>query len=99
VAGELLVGLALVFGALTGIAAFGGGLMNWSFLMAGTVSVSPLMFLLTVLLILGWKTAGYIGADRYLLPRLGTPWSRAVGIPTPARSGRGAAKRPGMAYS
>ena len=36
--GEILVGLGLIFGALTGIAAVGGGLMNWSFLMAGTTS-------------------------------------------------------------
>src|SRR5215208_7338576 len=73
VAGELMVGLGLVLGALTGIAAFGGGLMNWSFLMAGTVSVSPLMFAATGLLIMAWKNAGYIGLDRYLLPMLGTP--------------------------
>ena len=74
--GELLVGLGLLFGALTGIAAFGGSLMNWSFLMAGTVSTNPLMFGLLVLLVLAWKNAGYYGLDRYLLPLLGTPWTR-----------------------
>jgi len=26
------------------------------------------------LLVLAWKTAGYIGLDRFLLPLLGTPW-------------------------
>jgi thiosulfate dehydrogenase (quinone) large subunit len=98
VAGELLVGLALVLGALTGIAAFGGGLMNWSFMMAGTVSVSPLMFLLTVLLILGWKVAGYHGVDRILLPMLGTPWSRPGRGTAPEPSGIGTPKRPKVAY-
>jgi uncharacterized membrane protein YphA (DoxX/SURF4 family) len=33
--GELAVALGLILGAFTGIAAFSGGLMNWSFIMAG----------------------------------------------------------------
>lgn len=74
VAGELLVGLALLFGAFTGIAAIAGGLMNWNYMMAGTTSVNPVFFLLSVLLIVAWKTAGYWGLDRFLLPMLGTPW-------------------------
>jgi thiosulfate dehydrogenase [quinone] large subunit len=74
--GELLVGIALVLGAFVGIAAFFGALMNWSFMMAGTASTNPVLFLLAVLLILAWKTAGYIGLDYYLLPLLGTPWKR-----------------------
>ncbi len=48
--------------------------MNFSFLMAGTASLNPALFALSVLLILAWKTAGYIGLDRWLLPALGTPW-------------------------
>ena len=74
VAGELFVGLALLFGAFTGIAAIAGGLMNWNYMMAGTTSVNPVFFLLSVLLIVAWKTAGYWGLDRVLLPMLGTPW-------------------------
>jgi len=72
--GELLIGIALLLGAFTGIAAFFGGLMNWNFMMAGTTSVNPVFFLLSALLILAWKTAGYWGVDRYLLPALGAPW-------------------------
>jgi thiosulfate dehydrogenase [quinone] large subunit len=72
--GELLVGIALVLGAFVGIAAFFGALMNWSFMMAGTASINPVLFLLAGLLILAWKVAGYIGLDYYLLPLLGTPW-------------------------
>ena len=30
--------------------------------------------LLGFLLVLAWKTAGYIGLDRFLMPLLGTPW-------------------------
>ncbi len=74
VAGELLVGIALLLGAFTGIAAFFGGLMNWNFMMAGSASVNPFFFLLSVLIIMAWKVAGYYGADRVLLAMLGTPW-------------------------
>ncbi|MBI4790362.1 MAG: DoxX family protein [Chloroflexi bacterium] len=74
VAGELLVGIALLLGAFTGVAALFGGLMNWSVMLAGTTSVNPVFFLLSVLLIVAWKTAGYWGLDRFLLPALGTPW-------------------------
>lgn len=72
--GEVLVGLGLLFGALVGIAAFFGTVLNFNFMMAGTVSSNPVLFGLTVFLILGWKVAGYIGLDRVLLPLLGTPW-------------------------
>lgn len=74
VMGELAVGLGLILGAFVGVVAFCGGLMNWSFLMAGTTSTNPLLFAMTGLLILAWKTAGYYGLDRFLLPLLGTPW-------------------------
>ncbi len=72
--GELLVGIALIVGAFVGIAAFFGGVMNWSFMMAGTASTNPMLFALAIVLILAWKVAGYYGLDRVLLPLLGTPW-------------------------
>jgi thiosulfate dehydrogenase [quinone] large subunit len=72
--GELAVGAGLILGALTGIAAFFGAFMNMSFLLAGSASTNPIMFTLAVGLMLAWKVAGWYGLDRYLLPRLGTPW-------------------------
>ena len=72
--GEFLVGLGLILGAFTGIAALFGGLMNWSYMMAGTASTNPLLFVIAVALILGWKVSGYIGADFFLLRWIGTPW-------------------------
>jgi thiosulfate dehydrogenase [quinone] large subunit len=48
--------------------------MNWNFMMAGTASINPLLFTISILLILAWKNAGWIGLDRILLPLLGTPW-------------------------
>jgi thiosulfate dehydrogenase [quinone] large subunit len=72
--GEVLIGIALILGLFTGIAAFFGGFLNWNFMMAGTASTNPVLFALAILLILAWKVAGYVGVDRYLLPLLGTPW-------------------------
>lgn len=72
--GEVLVGLGLLVGALVGIAAFFGTVLNFNFMLAGTVSSNPVLFGLTVFLVLGWKVAGWLGLDRYLLPMLGTPW-------------------------
>ena len=72
--GELLVGAALILGIFAGIAAFLGGFMNWNFMMAGTASINPVLFTVSVLLLLAWKTAGWWGLDRWLLPFLGTPW-------------------------
>ena len=72
--GELLVGVALILGALTGIAAFFGAFMNWNYIMAGTASTNAWLGILTIFLILAWKVAGWYGPDRWLLPLLGTPW-------------------------
>ncbi|HEX7222499.1 MAG TPA: DoxX family membrane protein [Candidatus Limnocylindrales bacterium] len=72
--GEIAVGIGLIFGILTGIAAFFGALMNMSFLLAGSASTNPVLFTLAVGLMLAWKVAGYYGVDRWLLPSLGTPW-------------------------
>jgi thiosulfate dehydrogenase [quinone] large subunit len=72
--GEIAVGVGLILGALTGIAAFFGALMNVSYLLAGSTSSNPVLFTFAIGLILAWKVAGYYGLDRYLLPRLGTPW-------------------------
>jgi thiosulfate dehydrogenase [quinone] large subunit len=72
--GEVAIGVGLILGALTGIAAFFGALMNMSFLLAGSGSANPVLYTMAVGLMLAWKVAGYYGLDRYLLPRLGTPW-------------------------
>jgi thiosulfate dehydrogenase [quinone] large subunit len=76
--GEVLVGLGLIVGAFVGVAAFFGSFMNMNFMLAGTASTNPVLFGVAVLLILAWKTAGYWGLDRFLLPALGTPWHRGA---------------------
>jgi thiosulfate dehydrogenase [quinone] large subunit len=83
--GELLVGIALVVGLLTGIAAFFGAVMNFNFMLAGSASTNPVLFLLAILLMLAWKVAGWWGLDRWVLPMLGTPWEPGeVFEPSPA---------------
>jgi len=77
--GEIAVGLGLVFGVLSGIAAFFGITMNMSFLLAGSSSSNPVLLMMGIGLVLAWRVAGYYGVDRYLLPALGVPWHIKVG--------------------
>lgn len=74
--GEVLIGLGLIVGALVGVAAVFGTVMNFNFQLAGSASTNPVLFGLSVFLVLAWKVAGWWGIDRWLLPMLGTPWSR-----------------------
>ena len=71
--GEMLVGAGLIVGLFTGIAAFFGGLMNANYLLAGTVSTNPMLFVLATWLVLAWRAAGLIGLDRFVLPAVGVP--------------------------
>lgn len=72
--GEFLVGIALILGIFTGIAAFFGSFMNVNYLLAGAVSSNPILFAIATWLVLAWKTAGWWGVDRWLLSAVGTPW-------------------------
>ena len=85
--GETAVGLGLIVGALVGIAAFFGAVMNMSFLLAGSAGSNPVLFTLAVGLMLAWKVAGYYGLDRYLLPLLGTPWRSRSATPEQPQPG------------
>lgn len=69
--GELAVGIALVLGIFTGVAAFFGSFMNLNYMLAGTISTNPILFTLSIGLILAWKIAGLIGLDKFILPKLG----------------------------
>jgi thiosulfate dehydrogenase [quinone] large subunit len=72
--GETLIGVALILGLFTGLAAFFAGMLTMSFGLAGVAGVNPMFFLIEALLILAWRNAGYYGLDRFVLPALGTPW-------------------------
>jgi len=72
---EVVVGVALILGIFTGLAASIGGFMNWNYMMAGSASVNPVFFALSMLLIMAWKISGYIGLDYFLVPWVGDLWA------------------------
>lgn len=82
--GEVLVGIALVLGFLTRIAAIGGVTMNLAFLWAGTTSTNPPMLLLGVALILFGSEAGRFGLDYWAIPRAAAWLPRGVARALPA---------------
>jgi thiosulfate dehydrogenase (quinone) large subunit len=73
-AGELLVGIALIVGFATLFAAIMGALMNFSFLMTGSTSSNPYLFALSFILVAaGGAYAGYLGVDYWF-----RPWFRSL---------------------
>lgn len=72
--GEVAVGLGILIGLLTGIAAGFGVLMNMNYLLAGTVSINPILGMVGLFLCFSWRVCGWLGVDSWLLPALGMPW-------------------------
>ncbi|MFO1445132.1 DoxX family protein [Bacillus sp. Bva_UNVM-123] len=68
--GEFLVGLGLILGCLTTAAAFFGMMMNFSFLLSGTISHNPTDILMGFFIVAAGYNAGKFGLDRYVLPYL-----------------------------
>lgn len=74
--GETLIGIALILGFATGASAFLGSFLNINLMLTGAAATNPLLFGPAIVLMLAWKTAGWIGLDRWVLPIAGKPWSR-----------------------
>jgi thiosulfate dehydrogenase [quinone] large subunit len=68
--GEVLVGLALLFGIFTKFAAVNGAIMNIAFLAAGTSSSNPQMLVMQVAMVFGGVGVAYYGIDYFLMPLL-----------------------------
>ncbi|MDP1690245.1 MAG: DoxX family protein [bacterium] len=68
VLGEIAIGLGLIVGLFTGVAAFFAFFMSLNFLFAGTVSVNPIIITLALPLIAARRVAGYWGLDRFARP-------------------------------
>jgi thiosulfate dehydrogenase [quinone] large subunit len=66
--GEMAVGLGLILGCFTGLAALSGVFMNLNFMLAGSVSVNPIWATIGLFIVLARRIAGYWGADRFVLP-------------------------------
>jgi thiosulfate dehydrogenase [quinone] large subunit len=65
--GELAIGIALILGLLTGLAALAGLVLNLVYMFTGSAGVNPAYAILSVGLILSWRNAGYLGLDRFAL--------------------------------
>lgn len=74
---ELSVGVLLVLGLFTGLAAALGLLLNLSFLFGGSDGVNPAYAVAAVAIIAAWRVAGSYGLDRWVLPTIGVPWTRS----------------------
>ena len=68
--GEFAVAIGMLLGLLTGVAALGGMLMNFTFLFAGSTSSNPLLLIFEAMIIYGWLVAGWYGLDRWALTYL-----------------------------
>ncbi|WP_456276381.1 DoxX family membrane protein [Bacillus sp. AK128] len=68
--GELLVGLGLILGCFTTAAAFFGVLMNFAFMLAGTVSHNPTDILMGFIIMVAGYNAGKYGLDRWVMPMI-----------------------------
>ncbi|MFC5649718.1 DoxX family protein [Paenibacillus solisilvae] len=66
--GELFVGLGLIFGTFTTLAALMGAVMNFSYMFSGSISTNPQMVLVEVLILVAGFNAAKIGLDRWLIP-------------------------------
>jgi thiosulfate dehydrogenase [quinone] large subunit len=64
---EIVIGIALVLGLFTGLAAFAGLSLNVIYMFSGSSGVNPMYAILSVLLILAWRNAGWFGLDRIVL--------------------------------
>jgi thiosulfate dehydrogenase [quinone] large subunit len=67
---ELAIGVLLILGLFTGAAAVAGLALNLVYMFTGSAGVNPAYGIVAVFLILAWRNAGYLGADRFALPRV-----------------------------
>ena len=58
--------VALILGLFTGAAAFAGLSLNVIYMFTGSAGVNPMYAILSVLLVLAWRNAGWIGLDRFI---------------------------------
>jgi thiosulfate dehydrogenase [quinone] large subunit len=66
---ELTIGALLILGLFTGAAAVVGLSLNLIYMFSGSSGVNPAYAIVAVFLILAWRNAGYLGLDRFALPR------------------------------
>jgi thiosulfate dehydrogenase [quinone] large subunit len=67
---EFAIGIFLILGLLTGLAALGGVALNLIYMLSGTAGVNPVYAFVGVFLVLAWRNAGYLGLDHWVIPWL-----------------------------
>jgi thiosulfate dehydrogenase [quinone] large subunit len=72
--GEMAVGIGLILGLFTGVAALGAVALNFTYMMTGTAGVNPLFALAGVGLVLAWRNAGLLGLDSLALRQFTPPF-------------------------
>lgn len=66
--GELLIGLGLILGTLTTAAALFGVMMNFMFVLGGTVATNPIFILIGFIILAAGANAGRFGGDYWVIP-------------------------------
>ncbi len=64
--GELLVGIGLILGLFTILASFFGWFMNLNYLLAGAVSINPILLVLTTGILCAGSLSEKIGLDKWV---------------------------------
>lgn len=77
--GETSIGVLLLLGAFTGLAAAAGAFLNFNYMLAGSASANPVLFSVAILLLLAWRVAGRVGLD-YAFLRAHRRRSPATGL-------------------
>jgi thiosulfate dehydrogenase [quinone] large subunit len=73
---EVAIGVLLIVGLFTGVAAVAGIALNIIYMFSGTAGVNPAYAIVALLLIMAWRNAGYLGLDRFALPMVHNHFSR-----------------------
>jgi thiosulfate dehydrogenase [quinone] large subunit len=72
-----IVGIGLILGLFTGLAALCALSLNFTYMMTGSAGVNPLYALAGLFLVLAWRNAGLFGLDGLVVRRVVTPFSTA----------------------
>lgn len=72
--GEALLGVALLLGAFTAIASLSAAVLNFNYMLAGSASINPVLFLSELLMLVAWRRAGAVGLAGWLITPLVHRW-------------------------